>query len=257
MSEAKKSNDVNILVIGETGVGKSTFINAIANYFTYPDLETAKKGQPLCLIPSKFVITDDDLSEKVICVGADKNENGDLGQSATQRAQTYAFKLPNSNKTMRIIDTPGIADTRGLEQDNKNFEDTLMFISQYDELHAICFLFKPNNARITVQFEYCIKHLMSRLDKSASKNIIFIFTNSRGSLYRPGDTFPALKKVIKGIEEKSQDLMIPLTANNVFCMDNESFRFLMILKNSDIKFSDTDKKNFEESWKQSREKAVA
>lgn len=256
MGKEKKSNDINILVIGETGVGKSTFINAIANYFTYPNLDMAKKNQPLCLIPSKFVVTDDNLKEEVITVGADKNENGDLGQSATQRAQAYAFRLPNSNKTIRIIDTPGIADTRGLEQDNKNFEDTLNFISQYDELHAICFLFKPNNARITVQFEYCIKHLMSRLERSATKNIIFVFTNSRGSLYRPGDTFPALKEVIKGIEEKSKDLTIPLNANNVFCMDNESFRFLMVVKNSDIKFSDTDKKNFEESWKQSREKAM-
>lgn len=252
MSQRKDKKYYNILIMGETGVGKSTLINAVANYYSYEDLQMAENSEPICFIPSKFVITDENLEEETISVGADKNENGDAGQSATQSAQAYVFPLKNENAFLRIIDTPGIADTRGLVQDNTNFEDTLQFIAGYDELHAICFLLKPNNPRITVQFEFCIKHLLSRLEKSASKNIVFIFTNSRGSFYRPGDTLPALKQVIKGIEKKSKNLTIPLSANNVFCLDNEAFRFLMILKHSQVKFTDTERKNFEESWKISR-----
>ena len=49
-----KKKDVNILVLGETGVGKSTWINGIANYAKHDTLEDAMDDPEFTfLIPSR------------------------------------------------------------------------------------------------------------------------------------------------------------------------------------------------------------
>lgn len=50
--------------------------------------------------------------------------------------------------------------------------------------------------------------------------------------------------------KEQKDINIELTTNNVFSMDNESFRFLWAAKQG-IEFPDEDYKNFELSWKKS------
>jgi len=238
---------VNILLLGETGVGKSTFINAIANYLTYETMEDALKsgGNILALIPTSFAVTDENFKQHTVSVGdGNTNENQDAGQSATQSCKSYKF--PFQGGVIRLIDTPGIGDVRGIEQDKINMENILGFIGQHDELHGICILMKPNNSRLTVSFTFCIKELLCHLQKNASRNIVFVFTNSRGTFYKPGDTAPTLKAVLKDIESSPPYVSIPFVRENVYCFDSEAFRFLMALHNGiHIK----DEQIFGESWK--------
>lgn len=255
-SKANVDNDkyYNLLFLGQTGVGKSTFINAFANYLMHNTLETARNGQAIVLIKSKFVVTDENLVEKVISVTGDaniSNESDVLGDSATQESKVYTFPLLGKRTKLRLIDTPGIGDTRGIDQDEQNCDDILQKISRYDEIHAICILLKPNNARLTAQFEFCLKQLLSRLDKSAIDNIIFVFTNSRSSFYRPGDTLPALHRLLQNVREQSPTVDIQVTKKNTFCMDNEPFRFLMAMRQ--VHFSDDEIAQFAISWDVSRD----
>ena len=85
----------------------------------------------------------------------------DTGESVTQDASTYQFVLADG--IVNIIDVPGMGDTRGDDQDKRNFDKILMHLSSYEEIHGICILLKPNEARLTILFEYCIKELLRHL----------------------------------------------------------------------------------------------
>lgn len=236
----KPGREINILLLGETGVGKSTFINAFVNYLKFDSLEEAENEKLEYLIPCRFVITDDDYNEKQVVLGEDKNENFETGQSSTQFPKAHVISFENKQPKVRIIDTPGIGDTGGIEQDKKNLQNLLDYISQYEHLHAICILLKPNNARLGVLFNYVLKELLSNLHKKAVDNIIFCFTNSRGTFYRPGDTYPNLKKLLNDIEQVSK-VKVPISRDNTFFFDNESFRFLAALQHK-VSFTDYEKK---------------
>lgn len=51
-----------ILLLGETGVGKSTFINGLANYLKYKDFDKARDRGVEVLISSRFTYVDVDVS---------------------------------------------------------------------------------------------------------------------------------------------------------------------------------------------------
>jgi GTPase SAR1 family protein len=244
----KQQKEINILLLGETGVGKSTFINAFANYLTYETMEEAEKGELISLIPTEFTVTDADYQERRVKIGDDINEINKIGQSATQQCKAYCFTY--GNILVRLIDTPGVGDTRGIEQDKMNFANLLSFIGEYDEIHLICILLKPNNSRITVTFEFCVKQLLCHLQKSASKNMIFLFTNARSTFYRPGDTSTSLREILKEIQSRPPFVEIPFKKETIYCLDNEAFRFLVALYNG-IKFEDDERNNFSQSWSKS------
>ena len=154
---------MNILVLGETGVGKSTWINGILNYRKYESLEQAIDNPLLWAIPMSFVVTNKDTyKQETVSVGEDPNEmtaKGETTASATQFPRAYTFS--NGNCRVHIIDTPGIGDTRGLDRDGENI---LAYIrDRITELHGICILMPPDMARSTVAFDFCVKELLVHL----------------------------------------------------------------------------------------------
>ncbi|KAG5899641.1 hypothetical protein JTB14_036014 [Gonioctena quinquepunctata] len=250
-----EKQEINILLLGETGVGKSTFINSVANYLTHSELEIAEAEKLLVLIPTSFdVETSKGKGKKkgkktrTIKVGSeDKNEFLDTGVSATQDVKTYVFPICDGQVKVRLIDTPGMGDTRGIRQDDANSENILSYIAQLQELHAVCFLFRPIQARQTVFFQYCMAQIFSRLDKSASKNIIFVFTNTRGADYTGGETLTILKKVAEDIKKRPPYVEIPLD-RNIFCFDNEAFRYLAAVQEG-VEYEASQRERYKESWK--------
>jgi GTPase SAR1 family protein len=232
----------NILILGETGVGKSTWINGIANYLLHENIDSAIENGPLILIPAKFTFIKDDGTMIDVQVGENMdNEDMTVGSSCTQEPTTYSFTV--GNQMINLIDTPGIGDTRGQDQDKKNFEKILHHLSYFEEIHAICILLKPNNAKMGVVFKFCIQELLAHLHRDAARNILFCFTNTRGTDYRPGDTLPVLKKLLKSFGDTGLDA----TPYNWFCFDNEAIRFLARVLNK-LPYSEEEKATYATSW---------
>ncbi|OAA57585.1 aaa ATPase domain containing protein [Niveomyces insectorum RCEF 264] len=248
---------VNILILGETGVGKSTFINSFVNYISFASLDEAKRAEELnWVIPCAFSIQTIDRSqpngaiqERKIHVGNDRDDeqDGTGGASATQ--QTAVYPVNTGSRTIRLIDTPGIGDTRGLAYDKKNMADILRTLSGYEQLHGILILLKSNNARLTVTFNFCMQELLTHLHRSTSRNMAFGFTNTRISNYSPGDTFGPLSSLLA----KHKDVGLALENQNTYCFDSESFRFLAAFKSGVVMDNEED---FRRSWEHSRGEAV-
>lgn len=238
--------ELNILILGETGVGKSTFINGFANFLTYDSLEEALKGRLITLIPSKFTVANENYEQVTVSTGSDPNEIHEKGQSATQTTKVYPFSL--GNLKLRLIDTPGIGDTRGKDQDDKNLENILETLNLFDEIHGICILTKPNSTRITGLFRFCIDELLKHMHRDAARNIAFCFTNSRGTFYRPGETLTSLKKLLA----ENKEVSIPLNKETIYCFDSEAYRYLAAVKNDPPVYIDADEKeHFARSWTKS------
>ena len=246
----KPMKELNVLIMGPTGVGKSTWINGIVNYLTYSSLDDAKNHMEITnkiinVIPTSFVVHNEQLEECQIIINSDPTStNRELrGHSSTDMPHAYVLELKKT--LVRLIDTPGIGDTRGVEQDKKNFANILNYIANLDTLHGICILLKPNDSRLDIFFRFCVKELLTHLHKSSSENIVFCFTNARSTFYKPGQTLVPLKNLLKEIKTD-----IPLTTSTVYCLDNEAYRFLCTLHYG-IKYETEDYENFSKSWDKS------
>ena len=249
--ESPSSEDevINILLLGETGTGKSTFINAFANYLAFSSFQQAHDGEPTVLIPVSFIHTSGHhFDEQTITFGECDSSNNEHfnkhGQSVTQQCRSYDFDLPqHQGRRVCIIDTPGFGDTRGIDQDDRNIDHILRYITQWTHLHAVCFLLKPNESRLSISFRRCLNQLFSLLGPKVGANVLFCFTNARSTFYAPGNTAPLLKKMLTAVEGSR----VEMKKENTFCFDSESFRYLMAVENG-VTFREEEKGEYEKSW---------
>lgn len=240
-----KSKDINILILGQSGVGKSTFINAISNYLLYERLDEALKNRFHFLIRSELKQTDGDQHEKVyFCGEQDDNENTEIGESATQSCRSYIFPL--GNRSLRLIDVPGIGDTRGIERDKINVTQILNHVSQYPYLNGICILLKATETRTNVQFTFCLKELFRFLHRSAQHNIFFICTESRTKDYKIVESFKMTQNILKDINSKNE-AEIPVSKDRLFAFDNECVQFFL-KKYNNLEVPDELMKYYGKSW---------
>ncbi|CAF4221645.1 unnamed protein product [Rotaria sp. Silwood2] len=239
------NNYTNVLLLGESGVGKSTFINALVNYIKFETFEKARSSEPVMAMPVSFMMTVGHHFQETIVRFGDEDSNEDHyhpGQSVTQHCRSYVFPIDTRTK-IRFIDTPGMGDTRGLHQDDLNIQHILSFINNLSHLNAICILLKPNESRLNIVLRSYFHRLLNFLGEKARHNIIFCFTNTRATFFAPGNTGPLLKNMISSSAIKG----IPFEKSNTFCFDSESFRYLIALRNG-IEFDKYQENEYQRSW---------
>ena len=236
-SEHKK--ELNILLLSETRVGKSTAIDGFANYMTYSSLEAAER-HGMFPVPLMFELMIDDFTSRIITTRtSDHNDDDIVEETTTQSPKSYLFQT--DDVVVRLIDTPGVGDRRGYDQDKKNVDNIMRHIAQLNELHGIVFLLKPNFEPNMAMIEFYIKELLTNLHKSASKNIVFCFPVDDDD----DDVGPALQKVFN-----DNNIDITLCEETMYNMDNEAVRYLAAIE-SGVQFDVEERNLYLENWNQS------
>ena len=251
MYSSSPETDINILLLGQTGTGKTTFLNSFVNYLAYNTLEEALNGKLKVLIPCKFtVMNKDNFEDDEVFVGDRHAANGEFvetGLSATKSCRSYLFNV--RNRCIRLIDVPGVGDTQNIDQDVINLDHTLSYLGQYEYVNGICIFLKTGETRRTIYLSYCIREVLRQLHTNARENIMFVFTHSRATNFEPGDTTTIVRNLLNN-PKKLINVKVPFNRDNCFLFDNESFRFVAVCQQG-ITHLLPQKDEFSTSWSRS------
>ncbi|UJR31137.1 hypothetical protein I4U23_018644 [Adineta vaga] len=155
-----------ILLIGESGAGKSTLINYFTNYFLHGSLNNLKVA-----IPSKYhQFSTENFSH-------DESNINDNTRSKTNTCTQYIFTDSNTSKQYLFLDTPGLADTRGNEQNDANITKIIDAITELGDLTSIIIVVNGSNCRLTGHFRRIIDLLHGNIPDIILENVIVILTN--------------------------------------------------------------------------------
>jgi len=216
-----------MLLIGESGVGKSTWINAVANYCKFISLEEAVQAGGLFPVPCAFKLTDPETTEiHTKWCGADDthatSQTPKFGESVTQMSGVYQFQYETIQ--INLIDTPGLSDTQDTsdhDRDKQRVKNILRILSTYDEIHAICIMIKASENRLTKALKYTLTELLKHLDKDACNNVIFIFTHAASTDFEPAEPKEILQKFLK-----DKQLPIIVDKSTVYCFENNTMGYI-------------------------------
>ena len=161
-----------MMVVGSTGSGKTTTVNAMINHVL-------------------GVQWKDDFRLKMIHESSSNQGAETIGNQAhsqTQFVSCYTlpymegFKVPYN---LTIVDTPGFGDTRGIEHDKVITEQIRRFFNTkgsagIDHVDAICFMAQAGNPRLTPTQQYVFDRILAMFGKDIKKNILVLFTFADG-----------------------------------------------------------------------------
>ncbi|RXN03719.1 hypothetical protein ROHU_009154 [Labeo rohita] len=202
----KDKKDKTILMVGETGTGKTKLINTMVNYL----LGVQKEDKVW------FEITDDQMTSRP--------EHKSVVVSQTSRITVYGFYLQESPINLTIIDTPGYGDTRGIYYDNEiavslySLSKTAKWIHEID---AVCLVINATQNRLSERQIYIFDAVQSLFGRDIAENIVLLLTHSDGA--PPKNALTAVKEAeIKcAVNDKNQPVFFQFNNRQSEAADEE------------------------------------
>jgi len=186
-----------VLLMGETGIGKSTFVNYVANYFLGGNLDSLKVAIPNRLYRTSNVAGVERHSETNL---------DDVTVSQTRHCTTYSFHKHQAE--FRCIDTPGLSCTSNSatnHADDESISAILTAANQAGELHAIILIINGTAARLTVNVQNALQRISGNCPDVLLNNIIVVFTNCNSS------------------SKNFDEAFLPFPPQKTFVMNNSAF----------------------------------
>uniref|UniRef100_A0A8C8F9P1 Septin-type G domain-containing protein n=1 Tax=Oncorhynchus tshawytscha TaxID=74940 RepID=A0A8C8F9P1_ONCTS len=147
-----------ILMMGETGAGKSTLINVMVNYILRVDWEDKYRFEII----------------------ADESQSQTSSQTtAITVYEIFGHEGDHIPFSLTIIDTPGFGDTSGIEQDKlitKNLQELFQSPKGVHHIDAVCFVVKAAQVRLTPTQRYIFDSVLSIFGKDIENNIVALST---------------------------------------------------------------------------------
>eukprot|EP01059_Diplonema_ambulator_P013063 TRINITY_DN23590_c0_g1_i1.p1 TRINITY_DN23590_c0_g1~~TRINITY_DN23590_c0_g1_i1.p1 ORF type:complete len:555 (+),score=167.50 TRINITY_DN23590_c0_g1_i1:33-1697(+) len=164
----KAEKVITILLLGETGSGKSTLVNALFNHALGVQYNDKVRYR---------VIKDNPVREQA--------------ESQTQSVSVYKVWCEDIGATIRVIDTPGFGDTRGVERDDVISDLVKSAIEREDEIHAVGFVAAASRPRLTHTQKYIISKVLGCFGRDAINGIYVLATFADGKRAPVLDAFKA------------------------------------------------------------------
>jgi GTP-binding protein EngB required for normal cell division len=153
-----------LMMVGATGTGKSTLINALTNHFLGVTFEDHFRFQ--------LISPEDEGGKKQT-------------HSQTSWVNAYIFMPhPNSGVPYRltIIDTPGYGDTRGIAQDQSITAQIKAFFSSkdigVDHINGVAIVVKASDTRLTDAQKYIFGSILNIFGRDMESSIMIIATHA-------------------------------------------------------------------------------
>ena len=151
-STEEENNSKVILLIGQTGEGKTTFINALVNIYSGIKIEDNFRY---------LLVYDKDSSDQT--------------ESKTKEVTIYNIrpKKELNCPPLKIIDTPGLGDTGGFEQDQENLKRLKKaFDENIINVHSICFIVSNSKLRIGFDQSYVFNTIIGLFAENVKNKFI-------------------------------------------------------------------------------------
>jgi GTP-binding protein EngB required for normal cell division len=148
-----------MLLIGETGAGKTSFLNLICNY--------------------NLVLTlgfETGIKEFHEFHQLQFESNTRQMESKTNNATMY--KVEVGDWSIGVIDTPGFGDSRGMAEDKKHIQKIVEAVKQEQYINCVCLVTNGRAARMSATLKYVLAEVTAILPKSIIDNVIVVFTNT-------------------------------------------------------------------------------
>jgi ADP-ribosyl-[dinitrogen reductase] hydrolase len=211
---------INILLLGKSGVGKSTLINTFKNCFHFENYRHVQSNRSIPNIVISFLhLIKNGFEEHFVRLGEyDSNEDHDHpDQSITQNCRSYIFDIGDGKK-LRIIDTPGFCDRHGQIPDELIMQHIFSCITDLTHLNGICLLLEAGDTQLDA-YQICLRQLFHFLGDDIDKNILFCFTKSLSHQINISDRNASLKLILSSSFPNN----IPLNEQHTFVFDSTFF----------------------------------
>ncbi len=156
-----------MLLIGETGSGKTSFLNLLYNCGTVQALGCGFGTEAL----EQFKQFNDIKLENAQALSM---------ESKTDDATLYNVEI--GDLKVGVIDTPGFGDSRGFKQDKTNAQRIISALKKEEYINCVCLIINGRQARASASLKYVLSEITAILPKGILDNVIVVFSNTADPL---------------------------------------------------------------------------